>query len=261
VEVTFAGVRNIDRVVVFSLQDDPAAPVEPGDALRFANFGASSFSVEGWNGSAWVVLATVTGNDLVKRTVRFAAMATDRIRVSILATPSNHSRLVEIEAWTATAATRANFALVSAGATASASSTGGAEFGVGSLVDGDRLGVGWGSGGGWKDATANAYPDWVQIDFSAGRTIDEVVVYSLQDSPASPVEPGDGMTFASFGAVDFTVEGWTGSAWVTLASVTGNNLVKRPVQFAPFATARLRVNVLATPSNHSRLVEIEAWGS
>ena len=51
------------------------------------------------------------------------------------------------------------------------------------------------------------------------------------------------MTFSLYGIIDFTVQGWNGSAWVTLATVTGNNLVKRTVTFTAFTTDRIRVNV------------------
>ena len=52
---------------------------------------------------------------------------------------------------------------------------------------------------------------------------------------------------------DFNVQGWTGSAWTTLATVSGNNLVKRTVTFSAFTTARIRVNVT------SALMHIRAW--
>ena len=63
------------------------------------------------------------------------------------------------------------------------------------------------------DATAGAFPDFVQILFNGWKTIDHVIVYTLQDNLASPVEPTDIMTFSSFGVTAFTVQGWNGSAW------------------------------------------------
>jgi hypothetical protein len=68
------------------------------------------------------------------------------------------------------------------------------------------------------------------------------------------------MTFSYYGVVDFSVQAWNGSAWVTLATVTGNNLVKRTVAFAPYTTSRIRVNVTKGLSKNSRLTEVEAWG-
>jgi hypothetical protein len=48
---------------------------------------------------------------------------------------------------------------------------------------------------------------------------------------------------------------------VTLASVAGNNLVKRSVAFTPYTTDRIRVLVSAVADGTwSRITEIEAWG-
>jgi hypothetical protein len=74
------------------------------------------------------------------------------------------------------------------------------------------------------------------------------------------VEPSDSLTFVNFGVANFTVEQWNGSAWVTVGTVTGNNLVKRTVTFAPVATSAIRVVITNALSGVSRLVEVEAWG-
>jgi hypothetical protein len=49
--------------------------------------------------NAWLDVATVTGNNLVKRTVTFPAVTTDRIRVTITQSADAYGRLAEIEAW------------------------------------------------------------------------------------------------------------------------------------------------------------------
>jgi hypothetical protein len=49
------------------------------------------------------------------------------------------------------------------------------------------------------------------------------------DNWQSPATPTDSMTFSQYGIVDFAVQGWDGAQWVTLGSVTGNNLVKRTI--------------------------------
>ena len=99
----------------------------------------------------------------------------------------------------------------------------------------------------------------VQIDFSGTKTIDHVVVYSVQDNTAAPTTPTDTMTFTKYGVSSFTVQAWNGTAWTTLATVTGNNLVKRTVTFAATATSRMRFDVGSSPYVYSRLTEIEAW--
>ena len=142
-----------------------------------------------------------------------------------------------------------------------ASSSYSAAYPVSAVNNDERKGAGWGSGGGWNDATAGAYPDSVQILFDGNKTIDRVVVYTLQDNYNSPIEPTDALTFTKYGITDFTVQGWNGSAWVTPGTVSGNNLVKRTVSFAAFTTDRILVNVTSALASYSRITEIEAWTS
>jgi hypothetical protein len=171
--------------------------------------------------------------------------------------PSNSAPLSQVITSVSGAA---NVALASAGAVASASSIYSAAYPVSAVNDNRRSGTIWGNGGGWNDATVNAFPDWVQITFNGSKSISRVVVYSLQDNYATPAEPTDTMTFSLYGLVDFSVQGWNGSNWVTLANVSGNNLVKRSVSFPSFTTDRIRVHVTNALYGYSRITEIEAWG-
>lgn len=264
VQITFNGSKTINRVVVYTLQDNLSNPVEPSDTMTFSRYGVTDFVVEGWNGSSWVALGTVSANNLVKRTVAVTPFTTDRIRVTVNGSLSSFSRITEIEAW-GTAASSApsgtNVALASAGAAATASSTYGSGYPVAAVNDNERAGRNWGSGGGWNDATENAYPDSVQIAFNGTKTIDRIVVYTLQDNYPSPIEPTDTLTFTRYGITDFVVDGWDGSNWVRLGSASGNNLVKRTLTFAAFTTDRIRVTVNGALGGFSRITEIEAWGS
>jgi hypothetical protein len=363
VEIDFNGNKTIDRVIVYTLQDNYPNPIEPTDALTFAQYGVTAFNVQGWTGSAWTTLATVSGNTLVKRAVSFSPFTTTRIRVNVTQALMQYSRLVEVEAWgtaaagpppsstalvsslnpstvgtlvtfTATvtgtnptgsaaftsdgngiagcsavaltgsgnartaacttsalsqgthsivaayagdagnaassssplsqgvnAAGASNVALASNGAVASASSTISAAFPVSAVNNNERAGVNWGNGGGWNDATANTFPDTVSISFNGSKTIDRVVVYTLQDNYPNPVEPTDTLTFSLYGVTAFTVQGKQGSQWRTLATVSGNNLVKRTVTFAPFTTSQIRLRITAALASFSRITEIEAWGN
>ena len=166
-----------------------------------------------------------------------------------------------VSATTMSATSSSNIALASVGAVASASSTYSSSYPVAAVNDNQRTGINWGNGGGWNDATINTQPDWVQINFNGTKTIDRVVVYTIQDNYTNPIEPTDTLTFNTYGVTGFTVQGWDGSAWVTLATVSGNNLVKRTVNFAAFTTDRIRVNVTSVLAGYSRIVEIEAWGN
>ena len=84
-------------------------------------------------------------------------------------------------------------------------------------------------------------------------------MYTLGDSYGAPVEPGDSQTFSLFGILDFTVQVWNGSTWSTVATITGNNLVKRTITFAAVSTDRVRVTVTNALFGYSRIVELEAW--
>jgi hypothetical protein len=260
VQIAFNGRKSIDRVAVYTLQDNYTSPVEPGNTLTFSQYGVTDFVVEGWTGSSWTTLGTVSGNNLVKRTVTFAPFVTDRIRVQVTNARAAVARITEIEAWGVPAERGTNVALASNGATATASSSYGPGFPVRAVIDNERAGRNWTAGGGWADATIDAYPDWAQVSFSGMKSIDRVVVYTLQDNYTAPVEPDDTMTFSAYGIVDFTVQGWDGSSWVVLGTVSGNDRVKRTVTFAAFTTDRIRVVVANARTYLSRITEIEAWG-
>ncbi len=364
VQINFNGSKTIDHVVVYTVQDNYPNPVEPTDTMTFSLYGITAFTVQGWNGSTWVTLGSVSGNNLVKRTVNFAAYTTDRIRINVTAVLASYSRITEVEAWgtalvgpapttttlassknpstagtsvtftatvagsnptgsvnfkdgassisgcsaialsgsgnsktaacstsALTAATHSitaayggdasnaastsaalsqvvntggggssNVALASNGGIATASSSYSSGYPVSAIINNERAGANWGNGGGWNDNTANAYPDWVQINFNGSKTIDHVVVYTVQNNYPNPVEPTDTMTFSLYGITAFTVQGWNGSTWVTLGSVSGNNLVKRTVNFAAYTTSRIRIRTTAALASYSRITEVEAWG-
>ncbi len=262
IQVNFKGVKTIDHVVVYSVQDNYTNPVEPTDAMTFSLRGITDFLVQGFDGANWVTLATVSGNQRVKRTVTFAPYATDRIRIHITNALGTWSRVTEVEAWSsAVSLTASNVALAANGGVAFSSTTNSVGFVPGTVIDNKRSGAGWGAGGGWNDATPGAFPDWIQVNFKGVKTIDRAVVYSVQDNYLAPVEPTDTMTFSLRGLTDFAVQGFDGANWVTLATVSGNRLVKRSVTFAPYATDRIRINITNALANWSRVTEVEAWGN
>jgi hypothetical protein len=152
-----------------------------------------------------------------------------------------------------------NAALAANGAVASASSSGFGDDGPSSaskLIDDTR------SGGSsyWTDDTVDEFPDVVQINFFGSKTIDRVVVYSVQDNYFDAIDPTDTDPCYIYGLVDFTVEGWNGRDWINLAAVTDNVLCKRTVTFAPFDTDQIRINVTVTGGwSWTRIAEVEAW--
>src|SRR6266516_4831392 len=103
-----------------------------------------------------------------------SAVTTTKIRVLINNALWYYSRLAEVEAWgTDAPPQRTNVALAGNGGVASASSMYSSSYPTGSTNNGDRKGLNWNNGGGWNDATADAYPDWLQIDFNGSKSFDE----------------------------------------------------------------------------------------
>jgi RHS repeat-associated protein len=128
--------------------------------------------------------------------------------------------------------------------------------------NGNRSGAGWGSNEGWNDTDpGNTFPDWLQVDFSGSKTINEIDVFTIQDNWQNPSTPTESMTFSVFGLTGFDVQYWNGSAWTTVpgGSVTGNSKVWRKFTFTPITTTKIRVLTNASVDGYSRITELEAW--
>jgi hypothetical protein len=257
-EVQFTGVRAIQRVVVYTLADSYGT--EPTATTTANTYGVRDFLVEGWNGGSWSLLATVTGNTLARREVSFAPFNTQRIRITVLGGAYFKSRIVEVEAFGyAPQHIPANFAQPLLGTVATASSSAGTAYPASLVNDGVRTGAsvaphaGW-----WEDATYNAYPDWVELAMNLTISLQRVVVYTVSNSYG--VEPDNTTSASVYGVRDFNVEAWSGSAWVRVATVTGNTLARRELVLPEVRASKLRVNVTNGAYFKSRIVEIEAWG-
>lgn len=158
--------------------------------------------------------------------------------------------------------TGTNVALASNGGVASASSTVSAGYPASGANNGDRRGLNWEAGGGWNDGTAGEYPDLIEVAFNGNKRINEIDVFTVQDTYWAPSEPTEAMTFTQYGITDFRLEYWNGSAWATVSGsiVSGNNRVWRKFTFADITTNKIRVNIANALSGHSRITEIEAYG-
>jgi hypothetical protein len=111
----------------------------------------------------------------------------------------------------------------------------------------------------WTDSTPGSFPDTFQVLFDSTYTIAKVIVYSAQDGPSFTSTPSDSLTASVNELVTFDVQGWNGSSWDTLASISGNNLVKRTIWFAPYTTDRVRLSISAVGTSYSIVDELEAY--
>jgi FG-GAP-like repeat/F5/8 type C domain/Bacterial Ig domain/FG-GAP repeat len=270
-QVDFNGSKTIGEIDVVTMQDDYANPVNPTESTVSTLYSLTSFQVQYWDGSGWVAVqgGVVSGNDRVWRKFTFPEVTTTKVRLVVSGSADGFSRVMELEAWGRSAvappSARANFALASGGATATASSQYNTSFPADATINGDRYRLYMPDGryNNWHSASGAAKPDWLQINLAAPRAIDEVVVVTQQDDYSNPVEPTDATTFTNYGATGFEVQYWNGSGWQTVSggSVTANNRVLRRFTFPEVTTDKLRVLVRATADGFSRLVEVEAWGS
>lgn len=145
-----------------------------------------------------------------------------------------------------------NAALASNGATVTASSTYSSEYAADGVIDGKTSSDLWGSNGGWQDGTAGTFPDSLEIDFGAAKTIDKIILSTLDSStyPAS-----------SYGVKDFNAEylNTTTSTWENLFSVSGNTSGSVSNSFNAVTTSKIRINVTGSNDGQSsRVLEVEA---
>jgi hypothetical protein len=271
-EVEFNAAYSINRIDVFTVQDAYQSPIEPTTAMTFAHYGVTAFDVQYWNGNAWATVpgGSIAGNTLVWRSISFPAVTTQKIRVLVHGALATWSRITEIEAYTDGAASpppppapTVNVAAAATGAVARASSTYSSGYPVAGAINGDRKGLNWGAGGGWNDSTADAFPDWLEVEFHAAYSINRIDVFSVQDAYQAPVEPTATMTFANYGVTAFELQYWNGNAWTTIpgGTIAGNALVWRSVTFAPVTTQKIRVLIHEALATWSRIAEIEAYSS
>ena len=156
---------------------------------------------------------------------------------------------------------RINVALAANGGIATASSTLD-NYTPDAVIDGDRKGLNLTTGGGWRDDTPGVFPDILEVDFANISSIDEVSVFTQQDTWWAPVEPTETLSFFNNGITAFEVQFWNGVTWSTIpgAIVTGNTKVWRKFTFPAISTAKIRVVITASRLTHSTVVEFEAWG-
>ena len=161
------------------------------------------------------------------------------------------------------ACTPSNIALGSNGSTAVASTTANSRFPAASAINGDRTGNNWGnSTGGWNDGTRGVFPDSLEVDFPTSEVIDRINVFTLQNNWTTAGEPNLTTPATGEGILDFDVQYWNGTAWVTVpgGSVTGNDKAWRQFLFTAVTTTKIRVAVNNSRNNYSRIVEVEAFG-
>lgn len=97
--VEFNATRTIDTINIFTLADATNYTTDPLPTDTFALYGNTDFTVDYWNGSSWVNISTVSGNNKVWWTTTFAPITTTKIRIEVTAGAAIESpHIIEVEA-------------------------------------------------------------------------------------------------------------------------------------------------------------------
>jgi len=151
-----------------------------------------------------------------------------------------------------------NVSLSSFGTTAQASSTYSSDYNVESINNGDTSSDNWGTpGGGWMDGTQSDFPDYLTLTFDRIRTLNKVVIYTL-DSETYPA--------SSYGIKDYELQYLTPGGdpdneddWEIYATVT-NNTEGRMTHYPSISTEAIRLKINdSNDGNYSRIIEFEAY--
>lgn len=127
----------------------------------------------------------------------------------------------------------------------------------------DRDGNHWANYGGWNDKTPGDFPDWLRVNYSQPCMASQVVVTTLKDDYNSGSVVTDAMTFTAFGITDFEVqtsltEDDEDFVTVTGGHITGNNKVRRTINFSPVSAQYVRVLVHdSVGHDFSRIVDLK----
>ncbi len=181
-----------------------------------------AYSLEAWDGFAWVMVANVTGNTQVQRTHDFAPVVASRVRLlGRLGSTSQpgYVRVNEIELYN----THENLAL---GALASASSS----FCPLGCYSPSRVNDGnpstlIGGDTSWTNASGAAFPQWVELDFGGPRTFRRIELYMSNNGVPQA----------------YSIQVWNGGSWVTIHAVMGNSLARNTHLSMAITTSKLRV--------------------
>jgi F5/8 type C domain-containing protein len=144
----------------------------------------------------------------------------------------------------------ANLAL---GGPVSASSTHG-NFSVCGAVDGNTNSEEWDTLTGWNDGTSRVWPDLYTVEFGAAKSIDRIVLYTL-NSARYPA--------ARYGLRDFDIQVLIAGEWTTVSTVRGNTRGMHELSLNPpvSATSARVLTLASNSSDYSRIVELEVFQS
>lgn len=101
-EITFNKKSLINKVNVFSVQDNYLNPTEPDKEMTFTKYGLVDFRVEVWVNEAWAAIpdnkGIATGNNKVWKQFTFPTIETSKIKIVVTKSMDQWVRIAEVEA-------------------------------------------------------------------------------------------------------------------------------------------------------------------
>lgn len=121
-------------------------------------------------------------------------------------------------------------------------------------IDGQRV-VGSQPYSAWH-TDGSAFPQWLEVAFGGAKAISEIDLYLWAYAAGND----ETTTSSSLMLLDFLVQTWDGTMWLTVpgGAVTGNDKVLRKFRFPAITTTKIRLFVTAATDAYVRLAEIEA---
>jgi hypothetical protein len=256
-QVNFGASKTINQINLFLTPNLTSYPFAPTTAYSLATLATDminttgnlrGFTLEYWTGAAWAAIpnsepsTTVSNNSRMWIEFKFPDISTDRIRLNATDSSDGYTRVSEIEALQSSDGQ--NIALTTAGATASASSTGPSQT-VLKVIDGLRF----------------TSTEWLQVTFSGTKTINEIDVFTTRGTAYFPSIPTPYTVATANYLTSYDVEYWTGTKWQLIPGgrVTNNKLVRRQFLFSPIATDRIRILTHTGNGRNHEIAEVEAW--
>ncbi|MBF0431005.1 MAG: T9SS type A sorting domain-containing protein [Fibrobacteria bacterium] len=101
IRIDFGGTQLINEIDVFTIQDNPSAPVEPTADLTFSKWGITDFTLQYLKDSVWADIPNglVQSNNKVWYKLAFEPLVTTAIRLQINNSLNTRSNIAELEAW------------------------------------------------------------------------------------------------------------------------------------------------------------------
>jgi hypothetical protein len=175
----------------------------------------------------------------------------------LLSQPFTTYALTNMQGTGALSASLLNAALSANGASASASSEFSVDYAASFSING-HLTAFPDSTGFWH--SGNFATHTLTIAFGQSRTINKIILYAQNDDYANQTVPVDGQT-GMYAVRAYTVEVYTGSAWVQVGAVGPSNaILKNTFNFAAVTCTQMRFLITSgSGDQYARVCEVEAW--